>query len=250
MQWIFIRGLVRESAHWGDFQGAFARTFPEAEVHYLDSPGNGVHHAKPTPFTVSAMADAVRSDAKARGVKRPYLLGLSLGGMIACDWAQRFPDELAGVVLVNTSFGGYSAPLDRFRLRALPVTLASGRERNLERRERNLLGITSNRTDLHDLVAPRFAGIARARPVSKRNAFVQLLAAATFRPSKEPPRVPQLILCGAGDKLVEPSCSRVIARTWNAPLREHPTGGHDLSLDAGPWMIDQISAWLAALPAQ
>jgi pimeloyl-ACP methyl ester carboxylesterase len=247
---VFIRGLVRESAHWGDFADDFHRAFPADKVHFLDSLGNGVHHARPTPFTVSAMADAVRAEALGRGIHRPYVLGLSLGGMITCDWAQRFPNEISGIVLANTSFGGFSAPLDRFRLSALPVTLAAGRERNLERRERRLLGVTSNRADLHDLIAPRFAGIARARPVSRRNALVQLIAAATFRPAKAPPPMPQLILVGARDRLVEPSCSRVISKTWNAPLREHPTAGHDLSLDAGPWMIELICDWLAAQPGQ
>jgi hypothetical protein len=34
-----------------------------------------------------------------------------------------------------------------------------------------------------------------------------------------------------------------LARCWHAPLRLHPTAGHDLPLDAGPWMAQQVSTW-------
>jgi pimeloyl-ACP methyl ester carboxylesterase len=126
------------------------------------------------------------------------------------------------------------------------MLVRSLRDQDLVRRERRQLGITSSRAELHDLVAPRWAGIARARPVSRVNALRQLLAAARFRPSREAPRVPHLLLCGGGDRLVEPACSRVIAEAWGAPLKVHPTAGHDLSLDAGGWMLDEIGAWLKA----
>jgi pimeloyl-ACP methyl ester carboxylesterase len=175
------------------------------------------------------------------------LLGLSLGGMIACDWAMRDAASLRGAVFVNTSFGGYSLPHHRFRAGALRPILGSLRERDLVRRERAQLAITSNRTEVHDAIAARWAGIARVRPVSSENAARQLLAAARFRPPRHAPALPHLVLCGGGDKLVEPSCSRTIAEVWNAPLYEHPTAGHDLTLDAGPWVIERIQSWLADL---
>lgn len=243
--WIFLRGLVREAAHWGDFPLAFQVAFPEARVHFIDLPGNGDHHQRESPLSVAEMTDEVRHEARAAGLHRPYLLALSLGAMVASDWGQRHPEELSGLVLVNTSFGGYSPPHHRFRPAIVPQLLRSLRDPDLVRRERAQLGITSSRRDLHDLIAPRWAGIARARPVSRRNALRQILAAARFRPPRAAPRVPQLILCGGGDRLVEPSCSEVIARAWGAELHTHPRAGHDLSLDAGDWMLERLRDWLA-----
>lgn len=243
--WIFIRGLVREAAHWGDFAHDFAAAFPEARVHFLDLPGNGDTNLEKTPLTVAAMTDEIRSEARLKCSSKPSLLGLSLGGMVACDWAQRFANELSAIVLVNTSFGGYSPPHHRLRAAAVRTLLGALGERDLVRKERAHLAITSNRPEVHDAIAARWAGVARARPVSQENAVRQLLAAARFRPAREAPSVPHLILCGAGDKLVQPACSRIIAETWNAPLHEHPTAGHDLSLDAGDWMISEIRDWLA-----
>jgi pimeloyl-ACP methyl ester carboxylesterase len=246
--WIFIRGLVREAGHWGDFPDAFRAAFPGDRVRCVDLPGNGVHHQGKTPLTVATMAEQVRKETLDGGATRPYLLALSLGGMVACDWAQRRPEELSGVVLVNTSFGGYSPPHHRFRPGAVLPTLRSLRARDLVHRERQQLAITSSRTELHHLVAPRWAGIARARPVSRKNGLRQMIAALRFRPSRTAPELPLLLLCGGGDRLVEPRCSQVIAEAWGAPLRMHPTAGHDLSLDAGPWMLEQIRAWLPAQP--
>src|SRR5688572_21402823 len=240
MDWIFIRGLVREAAHWGEFGQDFAAALAGARVHYLDIPGNGARHLERTPPSVPAMTDHLRAEARARGLERPHLLALSLGGMVAADWAHRYADELSGIVLVNTSFGGFSAPLERFRVGALRTTLRAQRERDLYHRELHLLRITSNRDELHQATAARWAGIARARPVSPSNAARQVLAAARFRPPRVRPSVPHLLLVGGGDQLCAPACSRVIAEAWGGPIEIHPTAGHDLSLDAGPWMIEKI----------
>jgi pimeloyl-ACP methyl ester carboxylesterase len=246
MDWIFIRGLVREAAHWGEFGRDFEAAFAGARVHYLDIPGNGELHLERTPVSVPGMSERLRAEARARGIERPHLLALSLGGMVACDWAHRHPQELAGIVLVNTSFGGFSAPLERLRVAALRTLMRAQREADLYHRELQLLRITSNRSELHQATAARWAGIARARPVSRANAARQMLAGARFRPPRTRPSVPHLLLVGGGDQLCAPDCSRAIADSWGGPIEIHPTAGHDLSLDAGPWMIEKISAWLEA----
>ena len=39
--WIFLRGLTRESGHWGTFTAQFEKAMPGCEVVALDLPGNG-----------------------------------------------------------------------------------------------------------------------------------------------------------------------------------------------------------------
>jgi len=244
MDWIFIRGLQREAAHFGDFGPMFEQAIPGARVHFVDLPGNGTNHRVRTPLSVPAMTERVRAEVRERGFHRPYVLALSLGGMVTCDWAQRHPEELSGIVLVNTSFGGYSPMWHRFSPGAIPITVAVARERDLLRRELTLMPLASNRREVYAVTAARWAGIARVRPVSKMSSFRQLVAAARYRALPHAPRLPHLILVGEGDRLVAPSCSRSIARAWGSPIAAHPSAGHDLTLDAGPWMLEQISAWL------
>ena len=73
-------------------------------------------------------------------------------------------------------------------------------------------------------------------------------AAARYRAPAKPPAVPMLLLNGEGDQLVHPDCSQALAHAWQLPWVTHPTAGHDLPLDAGPWVVSQVQAWLAQRP--
>jgi predicted alpha/beta hydrolase family esterase len=57
----------------------------------------------------------------------------------------------------------------------------------------------------------------------------------------KPPAVALLLLNSAADRLVQASCSQAIAQAWHCPLQTHPSAGHDLCLDAGEWVIEQIT---------
>jgi predicted alpha/beta hydrolase family esterase len=57
------------------------------------------------------------------------------------------------------------------------------------------------------------------------------------------------VLVSAADGLVDPRCSQRLAQAWGAPMRKHPTAGHDLPLDDGAWVAREVAAWLA-LPCQ
>jgi hypothetical protein len=52
-----------------------------------------------------------------------------------------------------------------------------------------------------------------------------------------------LVLCSAADTLVDPDCSRRIAAALGASLAVHPSAGHDLPLDDGAWMAEQVALW-------
>ena len=61
--WVFLRGLVRESAHWDDFPEQFRTALPGARVHLIDLPGNGLHCQQASPLSLRETMEAVRSDA-------------------------------------------------------------------------------------------------------------------------------------------------------------------------------------------
>lgn len=81
-------------------------------------------------------------------------------------------------------------------------------------------------------------------PVSRRNALIQLLAAARYHAPRQRPLERMLLLAGAADRLVDPQCSSDLARAWDAPLHIHPEGGHDLPLDDENWILQRILAWI------
>lgn len=243
--WVLLRGLTREQAHWGGFPDALRAALPGARIVTIDLPGAGLLRHLHCPLRVEKMLPACRLQLAAAGVSAPCaLLGLSLGGMVAAAWARAWPQELSALVLVNTSMRPYSAVQQRLQLRLLPTmlrVLAGGHGA-----EAAILRLTSAHPDRQAAVLPDWQAIRQARPVSRANALRQLLAAARYRWTGPPPALPVLVAHSAGDALVDPACSRLIAQAWGAELLSHPSAGHDLPLDDGPWLAGQIAGWRAA----
>ena len=243
--WILLRGLMRETRHWGAFPQAFAEAL-DVQVVLIDLPGNGRRHAEPSPTTVDGMAEALRGELRLRGLKPPWnLLALSMGAMVAVAWAQAYPGEIERAVLANTSLRPFSPFYRRLQPRAwarfLQLALGPPSDRDIERRILELTTTTRDETVLDDWIAWR-----RECPVGRANAIRQLAAAARYR---APPRAPLqklLLLSGAGDALVHPSCSERLAQRWNRELRTHPSAGHDLPFDDGEWVIEMLRRWLQA----
>lgn len=244
--WVLLRGLTRETAHWGGFPVELARVMPGSRVVCVDLPGAGVLKDQPCPWQVPAMVDACRHQLAGQGVAPPYsVLGLSLGGMVAAAWSQAHPQEVACLVLVNTSMRPYSPPQRRLRLAHLPRLLRLLAQGDGLAIERAVLRLTSQHPERHAHAPDAWLRIRQARPVSAANTFRQLLAAARYRWAGPPPAAPVLVARSAGDALVDPACSQCIAEAWGADLNTHPDAGHDLPLDDGPWLAGRVAAWSA-----
>lgn len=252
---LLVRGLSRSVAHWGDapsrLQAALReRVHPEARVVCLDLLGNGRRWRERSPVSVPALADDLRrhwQDTRLAHATPPgplHLLALSMGGMVALDWARRYPGELASLTLVNSSLGGL-APLHwRMRPTAWPTLLrllaAPASARTCEEA---LHRLTSARPATREATVAGWIALRLAEPVSRLNVLRQLLAAARYRPTAESLaglQVPLTVLCSEADALVDPRCSARLAQACRAPLLRHPDAGHDLPLDDAHWLIDRV----------
>jgi pimeloyl-ACP methyl ester carboxylesterase len=243
--WVLLRGLTRERRHWGEFPEILKRECNDAEVHAIDLPGNGCLNTQESPTRVSEMADSCRRQLIELGVVPPYyVLAMSLGAMVAVAWANLNPEEIAGCVLINTSLRPFSPFHHRLRPRnylALAGLLVPGRDQHF--RESIILQITSNRS-VNPEKLNEWSDYARQNPVSTRNALSQLLAAVRYESPAAKPLPPVLVLSSAQDRLVDSRCSQTLAARWESAFAEHPSAGHDLPLDDGPWVAGQIARWL------
>ena len=245
--WILLRGLTRDSRHWDEFPRALGAALGAADVVTLDLPGNGTLHGERSPASVDGMVDAYRAALCARGLAPPYaVLALSLGAMVALAWATRFPQELSGLVLINTSTAATSRWHERLRWQSLPRLLAVALSRRPERQEQAILALTSRQPSVErDALLGPWTRWRCERPVTTANLVRQLWAAARFRAPERKPDVAMLLLASLGDELVDPRCSQQLARRWNVELRLLPSAGHDLPLDAADWVIAQVAEWHA-----
>ena len=250
-QWILLRGLTREAAHWGAFAEGFAQAVPGDDVLALDLPGNGEFHHLASPWSVQGMVQACRAELVRRAVAPPYhLLAMSLGAMVATEWARVAPHEVAGCVLINTSLRPFSPfyhrlkPANYRRLFALALGASSDVDW-----ETAILELTSRHADAHAAVLDDWLAYRCEKPVAVGNALRQLVAAARYRAPRVKPPVPLLVLSSQCDALVDSDCSRQLAQRWAIPHAVHPDVGHDLPLDDGAWVVSQVARWLAGSPA-
>jgi pimeloyl-ACP methyl ester carboxylesterase len=242
--WILLRGLTREQRHWHEFPRLLEMALPGDRVITLELPGNGELNALTSPSRIEGMATYGRLELARLGVAPPYhLLAMSMGAMVATAWADSHPEEIAALVMINTSFGAFSPVHQRFRPRAWRALLRLLLTRSLSSRDQIIFDLTSRLVAPSAPVVEAWTTIRRTRPVLLSNALRQLFAAARYRAPYHPP-VEILILASAGDRLVDPRCSMEIARRWNCTIALHPTAGHDLPLDDGAWVVEHVQDWL------
>lgn len=245
-EWFLLRGLTRESRHWGGFPQHLGATLDGARITCLDLPGNGRQNGQASLRSVDAMADWCHAELVRRGGAAPCgIVAMSLGAMVAVAWAQRHAGDLATVVLINTSLRPFSPfyrrmrPANYLRLLRLFGFPASGREI-----ETAILRMTTRRVPNPDAVIEEWLRWRHENPVSRRNALIQLLAAARYRAPRQRPLDRILLLAGGADRLVDPQCSAELARAWDMPLQIHDDGGHDLPLDDEAWVLQRIRDWM------
>ncbi len=247
-RWIFLRGLTREAAHWGGFAQCFAQQFPDAQIVTLDLPGNGSQHRLSSPLSISALVAYCRAEMLRRNLAPPYhLLAMSMGAMVAAQWACDAPQELAAAVLINTSFRPFNPTYHRLRPaqwgRLLRLALLPASPQTIER---SVMRMTSRQEPAHSDELAAWIRVRSQRPVRTTNALRQLLCAARFTARRAPPAVPVLLLGSCADQLVNVQCTRSIAKHWGCAMALHPSSGHDLPLDEPQWVAQQVAQWLAA----
>jgi pimeloyl-ACP methyl ester carboxylesterase len=244
--WVFLRGLAREARHWGEFSTVFAQTVQAENITLQDLAGNGAFNTLRSPASVSAMVAFVRQQLVDADVQPPYhLLAMSLGAMVATEWAARYPQEVAGLVLINTSMRPLSLATQRLRPANWPTLAAMAlRWRNASFAERTVFRLTCNRLDTLAADEANWLNIRAVAPVSASNVAIQLIAAARYRVGPLVPLCPVLVLSSRADALVNPVCSHHLATAWQVEHRQHPWAGHDLPHDDAHWVCQQVASWI------
>jgi pimeloyl-ACP methyl ester carboxylesterase len=240
MNWLLLRGLARESAHWGDLPEQLRRARPQDSFHTLDLPGTGLNRHLRSPTCITEMHQFAQQATL--HLPRPLgLIGLSLGGMVALDWALHWPENFAGLVLISSS-SGLSFPWRRLRPAQWAGVVRMLTRTDSDAREQAILALTSNQP-INAAVAEQWQQIQRERPVARFDVIRQLYAASRYKPPHQTLRIPALVLASRGDRLTDWRCSRDLAQAWDWPLKVHLKAGHDLPLDDPQWLIAQINTY-------
>ncbi len=250
--WVLLRGLARGSGHWGEFPDVLQRLLPRARLTRLDIAGNGARYRERSPVRIESIAADCRETLARRAPSDPgpiVLLALSMGAMVAIEWARAHPDQIQGCVLINTSLRPFSPAYRRLNPSSLVALIATLRpRRSATAIEQSVLERTSRICIQPDSTIRQWVRLRQSEPVSRANACRQVLAAARYHAPSRPPGQPLLLLASRRDALVDSRCSQDIASRWGVPIDWHPEAGHDLPLDDPHWVAARVATWWHAGP--
>jgi 3-oxoadipate enol-lactonase len=222
---MLLMGLGASSRLWGDLPLRLAEG--GYRVLTLDNRGTGKSDAPRRPFRMEDMADDAVRVMEQAGMESAYVVGVSMGGMIAQHLAIRHPARVLGLGLLSTTpgllHGGPPHP------RALRSLFSYGsRSMNGEQMVADLLLARSQRHLARDVlreIKPLVSGEI-THPVSF---FAQLLACALHDTGRalSALRMPTVIVTGEEDIVLPPRGSRALAkRIPHAHFEVMPGTGH------------------------
>lgn len=239
--WVLLRGLMRDKRHWQDFGERLKRL--GIMVISMDTLGNGELNRLTSPYSMAEYAKDMleRLDTD----ESYYLIGLSMGGMIALEMARLAPDRIKAVALLNSSAADLSPWYHRCRVsgvyRAIKTRLR-GRELNWV--ESSIVNLSTFSQGNNYRLVHSWSLYRQGAKTSMANAFRQLMACAKFHcPSLS--STPVLVLSGAKDVLVDNLCSERLARKYLAPMVKLPLSGHDIALDSPERLAKELRDFFA-----
>jgi 3-oxoadipate enol-lactonase len=202
---LLIMGLGYASALW-------LRTRPVLAQRYrtvaFDNRGVGLSDVPPGPYSIATMASDAAAVLDAAGVPSAHVFGVSMGGMIAQEFALQYPARTRSLILGCTSPGGPSAA--RAESKVADVLMARGM--TLEQAREAILPY------IYDAATPRETieqdvGLRQRWLPSLEGYMAQLQAILAWESYSRVAQItaPTLVIHGKSDALVPPGNGELIA---------------------------------------
>lgn len=239
---ILLRGLTRESRHWGSFPKRLQELYPTSNIVELDLPGAGSLYQESTPLSVDEITRRLRKLVPSAMLEQGnfVFIGVSLGGMVGLTWSQLYPKDLYKLIIINSSAAVISPFWKRLRARSYVPVIKSFLLK--EKRHEIIFEQVCENKKNKDKLVKLWSKIQQENPVGLINAIKQILAAMKFKVEKI--NISGLILCSAKDQFVNHQCSKDLAKFLGWPIQIHPWAGHELPDDDPEWVINEIKKFI------
>jgi 3-oxoadipate enol-lactonase len=225
------------------------RIKPVLSKHYrlilFDNRGVGRSDTPRGPYSMRQMADDAAAVMSAAGVSSAYVMGASMGGMIAQELALRYPTRVRALLLGCTSGGALGSKLPHFR--RLPITIGSAK--TFEEREWLFSPLIYADSTPKERIAEDIQ-VRLAYPQLRAGFLSQFAAILTWSSYRRLPEIqaPTLVMHGDEDRLVPiENGLRVARRIPRAQFVKVPGAGHVISTDQPDLVDDAVLRFLGAL---
>ncbi|HVR22375.1 MAG TPA: alpha/beta fold hydrolase [Candidatus Polarisedimenticolia bacterium] len=219
---LLIMGLGYTSDVW-------YRIRPALAAHYrtiaLDNRGVGRSDLPPGPYPIAVMASDAAAVLDAAGIESCHLFGLSMGGMIAQEFALQYPKRVLSLILGCTAAGGSTAVRAEPEAAQMLMTRAKmSPEQAAEAPVPFIYDSTTPRERIDEDIAIRRPWFPRPEAYT---AQLQGILAWEAYSRLSGIAAPTLVIHGESDRLVPPGNAKLIAeRIPGAKLVMIPHASH------------------------
>lgn len=223
---LLIQGMSGTHMAWGEpFLAALGQDF---DCIYYDHRGVGYSSPVQQPFTIAELAADAAGLLDALGIESAHVLGISMGGMVAQDFALAYPERLRSLTLGATYCGGPGSQLmDTADFQGLVEAMASGDQQRIFRASWELNLSPTFRAD--ETRYPAFLAMAEAVPIPRETVQLQLQAIVAHDTSARLPdlEVQSLVVHGSADRVLPfVNGAQIAALMPNAELERLEDVGH------------------------
>lgn len=241
---VLLRGIGENSDWWEPevverLSGSFNVILP-------DNRGTGYSPAsRDNEFTIGLMASDLAGLLRELDIETANIVGMSMGGMIALEFAITFPQMARKIIPCSTRCGGKKSIMP---VPGLLTTILDGRG-GLDA----VLGRSASVLFTPDYIEEnpdRIAGLkkrASIKPTSGRNLAKQFMAVAAFDRCDALPSIeaPTLVLAGDGDELIPAGNAEIIAGLIpGASLKIYENASHGISNQYPERFCEDVTAFI------
>lgn len=223
---VLIEGLGYSNWMWYKQLDILAKHF---KVIIFDNRGVGNTDKPDEEYTISLFADDTAELLKALEINTAHILGVSMGGFIAQEFAIRYPEMVNKLILCSTSFGGpNSVPIP---LETLSLMMKGGGVYNSLEEIKEAIGTALDKNSLakNESILNKIMDEKVKNPQPKYAYQRQLMAGALFNSEERlgSIKAETLILAGKGDRVVPYENANLLnAKLVNSKVEIIENAGH------------------------
>jgi pimeloyl-ACP methyl ester carboxylesterase len=223
---LLIMGLGWASNMWH-------RTRPVLTARYrtiaFDNRGVGRSDVPPGPYAMATMASDVAAVFDAAGIQSAHLLGASMGGMIAQEFALQYPNRVRSMILACTTSGGPHS----VQAEAEAVQLLFRREGSPKERAEAAVSFIYDASTPRERIDEDLRVLSESYPTPE-GYLAQLQGILAWEAYSRLPQIsaPTLVIHGVNDRLVPAANADLIAsRISGAQLAKVANASHIFMTD-------------------